>query len=762
MATTIISKLLKTLKTVDRPTAFCVSETVQVLLPGLEVNGIGPVGLPVSGAQAQELVGVCHQAPYGKGEETLVDTSVRRVWALDSEHFTLSNPQWPQFIEARLKHIQEQLGLEDQNLACHLYQLLLYEPGSFFLPHQDGEKLEGMVATLVVVLPSIYTGGELLVSHCGHEETIDFSGPESAFNLHIAAFYADCEHEIKPVRTGYRLSLVYNITLAKSKKTIKAPQYSSQTAEIANLLQRWQLKDKPDKLVVLLDHEYTQKGLTPDRLKGTDRAKTQALFAAAPQAGCRAYLALLTLHELGEAEGDDYGGYNSRYSEPDDYTMGEIYDRSLTAKKWTDPHGNPIDFGELTIDEEEIVSVIDLTDVEPEEEFEGYTGNAGMELQRWYRHGAIVLWPENRHFEILCDAGIESALAGLQQMVKQWKGDSADGELKQRCILFAQTILARWPKRENNYIHYADDRKSHNMPALLDVLDDRELIAGYIGDVLDRDATEHPERSLARLCKRHGWLTYQKPLTLLLKNTNNSTITRNFTILESLCVNKDEHADRYSLCKGLAAHALRALKDLDGTKDDESSWHGKSSDRKELITLLFKSLKAVGATDPLAELVDHIVNLPEEYVLTTVQIPALFDLATWLGRTLGAECSSLVSWLDSCRRDLITRTENEPQPPSDWKRPVKLSCSCTYCRELSSFLNNPDETSHRFRLRKDRRQHLHQIIERHQCDTTHVTERRGSPQTLVCEKTNGTYERLHQAYKLDCEHLAKIEEIMSI
>jgi hypothetical protein len=54
---------------------------------------------------------------------------------------------------------------------------------------------------------------------------------------------------------------------------------------------------------------------------------------------------------------------------------------------------------------------------------------------------------------------------------------------------------------------------------------------------------------------------------------------------------------------------------------------------------------------------------------------------------------------------------------------------------------DPVERTHRFRLRKDRRRHLHQQIQRHGLDMAHATERRGSPQTLVCTKTRRTYER---------------------
>ena len=87
-------------------------------------------------------------------------------------------------------------------MQSHLYDLLLYEPGSFFLPHRDGEKLDRMVATLVIVLPSSFEGGELVVRHEGQERIIDFGGGNSQFRVHYAAFYADCEHEVRPLRRG--------------------------------------------------------------------------------------------------------------------------------------------------------------------------------------------------------------------------------------------------------------------------------------------------------------------------------------------------------------------------------------------------------------------------------------------------------------------------------------------------------------------------------------------------------------------------------
>ena len=168
MASAILEPLDQALRQIDRPGTFCVSGSVPAVLPGLEVKGFGPVGLPLTAGTAKELIEQCHQAPYGKGEKTLVNTSVRRVWRIEPDRFALENPEWEPVIEGIVAKVQEDLGLESQKLESHLYDLLLYEPGSFFLAHRDGEKLGRMVATLVVVLPSSHQGGELIVRHEGH------------------------------------------------------------------------------------------------------------------------------------------------------------------------------------------------------------------------------------------------------------------------------------------------------------------------------------------------------------------------------------------------------------------------------------------------------------------------------------------------------------------------------------------------------------------------------------------------------------------
>jgi len=58
-------------------------------------------------------------------------------------------------------------------VKAELYKLLVYDDGSFFLEHRDTEKSPGMFGTLIVALPSLHTGGELVIRHREREVRLD-------------------------------------------------------------------------------------------------------------------------------------------------------------------------------------------------------------------------------------------------------------------------------------------------------------------------------------------------------------------------------------------------------------------------------------------------------------------------------------------------------------------------------------------------------------------------------------------------------------
>ena len=131
--------------------------------PGLHVSGLGDVPLPLSPRDAKEIAKLCRQAPFGKGSETIVDTSVRNTWELSSDQFRLRNPAWKTYFDKLVTKVVDELWVRGgaTNIRAEPFKLLLYDEGAFFEKHKDSEKAEGMFGTLVVALPSLHTGGNL-------------------------------------------------------------------------------------------------------------------------------------------------------------------------------------------------------------------------------------------------------------------------------------------------------------------------------------------------------------------------------------------------------------------------------------------------------------------------------------------------------------------------------------------------------------------------------------------------------------------------
>ncbi|KAL4161639.1 hypothetical protein PRNP1_002191 [Phytophthora ramorum] len=101
-------------------------------------------------------------------------------------------------------------------MECKLYKSLVYGEGGHFLKHQDTEKEDGTVATLVVQLPRLHEGGDLVVYRGGeelHRYALGKADGTAAFLPNYAVHYADAGHSLETVTKGYRLVLVYSVCL---------------------------------------------------------------------------------------------------------------------------------------------------------------------------------------------------------------------------------------------------------------------------------------------------------------------------------------------------------------------------------------------------------------------------------------------------------------------------------------------------------------------------------------------------------------------
>ncbi|OJZ83703.1 hypothetical protein ASPFODRAFT_62832 [Aspergillus luchuensis CBS 106.47] len=394
-------ELLFTLDTIQSSGSFLAGKaSLGLALPGLDIPGVGNIRLPISADDAKAIIQCCDRSPYGKGSETLVDESVRKTWQLDPGQFFLHNPHWQQQIGILVNDAVTGLGLtaQSEEVKAELYKLLIYEEGAFFLPHQDSEKADGMFATLVVYLPSKHEGGELIVSHRGTK--LEWrSAPSSEFSFSWAAWYADVIHEVKPVISGYRVALVYNLI---HRPSLGARMPVVQTDKLAILLGYWacRIDEKihpdnpawdryvddccPPALVYALEHQYSSAELSFHRLKGVDQARFAQLQNACQRLKFDIYLANIEKRETGAAEGP----YDSCHRKP--YYEIDVTETNLEFLKH-------LPFHEDLLIQDGFFSNRDPND----EEYQGFTGNAGAQATHFYRATGAIIVPKAFRFSFI-------------------------------------------------------------------------------------------------------------------------------------------------------------------------------------------------------------------------------------------------------------------------------------------------------------------------------------------------------------------------
>jgi hypothetical protein len=753
----VADRLLKALDALDASPQFCVSGSVAAILLGLEVEGVGPVGLPISPTVARQLIEQATQAPYGLGEATVVDTNVRRVWQIEPNRITIGNTQWDSLLTGMIDKVKTEFGIKGQ-VNAELYKLLIYEEESFFRPHRDTEKVAGMFATLIVCLPARHEGGTLLVEHDRQTKEIDFGGPQSEYTVQYAAFYADCRHEIKPVTQGYRVCLVYNLALAARKRQPESPRNSEKIGSIAELLQKMFEDEAREKIAILLKHEYTEAGLSLAALKGEDRSSVDVLMRAAEQLKYQAYLALMTFHQQGSPKEETvrYGGRWGEHVIESSVEMGEVYEEELSLGNWIDSDGNKQALGKMELDQEEIVSETDFEDFPVKQEVHEATGNEGATVERWYRRGAVVVWPPDQFVRILARQGQSSALPALKKMI----AGSADPAADEECRAFARAIIDRW--KPPRYTWRAPDETADEVAAMLKLLEplaDLSLANQFIHSILPGNykGTEGP--ALHQLGERLGWdASFGEELRRFLSSqapdSHAAKLPATVSIIEDLCRGGKMTEGRKSVCRALVRELEQLISRCDAPKERQFQYRS-GQERPGVIEGFARAALAVDEPELLQRFLSRVLADKEHYGLHTALVPAVKKMYESATKNKDA-IESRRQLLQHCIGELERLTEKPVEEPKDWAQDRKIRCYCADCRELQQFVSNPQEQVHRFRLGKERRQHLHQQITAAGCDMTHVTERIGSPQTLVCTKTRSSYERAKSEFATNIQLLAEL------
>ena len=729
------------------------SFSAQLLAPAhllrLEVTGVGPVSLPVRAARAKKLIAVARPAMFGRGEETLTDTTVRDAWEITPDQVRLGGPGWTALMDSALEHFRDELGLPPATrLRAEPHAMLVYGKGQFFLPHQDSEKDNAMVGTLVVSLPSAHTGGELVVGHAGESKAYRASKEDLTF----VAFYADCPHEVTPVRSGYRVTLTFNLLCGN-----EAPRHAGgPVTELAHCLTehfatratpRYGGRDPgpPKRLVYLLDHEYTQRGLDWNRLKGADAGRTALLRAAAEQAGCQAVLALAEVKETWDAwpsdedPWDDYDHYDEDVDEDhddayrdqardhDDYQLNDLIDDEITLGWWTSPDGTGGERVLLHVPDFEVCATTPSADLTPyRSEYEGYMGNYGNTLDRWYRRAAVVAWPRDWAFAARAEAGSRWALSELHARIEA--GDLEGARAAAESLAPFWKTIGSQAELLDTALHVAAGLDAAGTAAMLLEPLRVETAAPEHAGGLAAAAGQYGEQWTRRVID--GWF-----------GSEHSFETGRYEWIERLPRLRGalHAAGAPEVARLLAAGAWRWM------GDQLRLWTttGRTEVRQVHLEMLSSPLvQLLEAAD--GKLRDEIVAALRGYgdrVLGCL-MPALRSA---VARPAAARRAS---GLDLVARDCAARLGVIIARPlrgeDDWSIQW-AGCGCDLCDALGTFLGSRSRRIFEWPLAKDGRRHVHTQIDSAELPVRHQTRRQGRPYTLVLTKTDELFTRQKDA-----------------
>ena len=236
-----------------------------------------------------------------------------------------------------------------------------------------------MFASLIIVLPSKFQGGEVRVSHGDNKDVFDIS-PSSEFSISALAWYTDVIHEVKPVTSGYRLAISYNLVNAsRGLPAPHLPDMHSAVSGVQRIFNMWangkyDRKHSSGTIAYLLDHQYSDASLEFIALKGKDAALISNIQRIAEKEGVSLRLGNLVYEVSGDAGSDNgYGRRTPRMEMVDDteYRIEGLYDLEGDLAKLKRPI--------------RLMEDLDLIPKDPfegedpdDEDFEGYTGNVSF------------------------------------------------------------------------------------------------------------------------------------------------------------------------------------------------------------------------------------------------------------------------------------------------------------------------------------------------------------------------------------------------
>lgn len=696
---------------------FAVREILEHHTCTLAVDGIGTISFPLTEKSIGALKKAAQPAKYGLKEKTLLDKTVRDTYEISAKQLTVQFHD--EAIQSMLSTMQRKMGLSEYaRLTAHLHNLLVYEPEQFFKPHQDSEKLNNMIGTLVIVLPSAHIGGDLIVHHRQDKkvlksENIDF--PE----LQCFAFYSDCQHEIKKVRQGYRVALTYNLVLENNNNNNGQHHYQNNKLERAlkNYFKSSSDDAAPIELIYFLDHEYSEHSLRWNILKGNDHDVALAFRQAAKKLNLKAHLTLVEHHESWATDGND-----------DCPELQELIDDDTALSFWLDDNNQVLPYQKHYIELDDVCCTKDIKSFKPfDEEYEGYMGNYGNTVDYWYRRAAIVLWKTEDQVAMNFNLNHTIAFSDLLALTTSLGNEKVVCDI----IAKAKPFLHRstHSSEENNFSSYlklAIYCKNKDLAYFLLAPFKITMICSNI--LMDFKRLEEIYGADWCIDLLKYWVSEQQKSYYSQYGLDD---------IESLAIEAARLNIHESIIYFLLSYQQNCFLKCDQNElksSPDSKKQNLMRRKKRAIALLKACFAIPSSIDIIQQWTTHLLSQNELY--------SVLDIAD-----IYFSCEKITSHfqpiMQTMRQHLEKHISDELaeglRNPDDWTITIPNGCNCEYCKIMKTFVRNKNEYEKIWPLSEQYRDHITSVITRLALPIDISVVKKGSPYRLVLQKTNRLY-----------------------
>lgn len=260
-----------------------VRETIALSLPDGDVGTVDdPIFVDWLNQHAEP-------APYGQGTVTKIDPKVRSARRLTARGDVNVHGFDPAAILPEIEAVMS----PTLKLSAQLTDVIIYKKGDKFTRHKDTPRSVDLIGTLVVGLPIEHAGGAFVVDDGRGAKRFDWSGPPAEGFVPWVALFSDVDHEIEPVKSGARITLVYALHRTTAPRSdAGASQRRDVVRRAASTLAqqaRWPVMIACGRKVIAEPGAEQPQAI--DSLRGADRDIADALVEAGYHVAVRACMA---------------------------------------------------------------------------------------------------------------------------------------------------------------------------------------------------------------------------------------------------------------------------------------------------------------------------------------------------------------------------------------------------------------------------------------------------------------------------------------